>query len=58
MFRLKSSAHFYTLSSLTVIRQFCLSPKTIINTLIVLSITATAVRAKKLPKIEAFFQGE
>jgi len=58
MCRLKPSAQFYRISSCTVVREVYLSPKVIIKALVVLTIVATTVRAKKLPKIEAFFQGE
>jgi len=54
MCRLKSFAEFHRLS----VRGICLLPKTIINALLLLATVATTIHAKKLPKIEAFFQGE
>jgi len=54
---LKPSPELHRLSSFTVTREIRLSPKMIVNALIVLTV-ATTVYAKKQPKIEAFFQGE
>jgi len=54
---LKPSPELHRLSPFTVTREIRLSPKMIVNALIVLTV-ATTVYAKKQPKIEAFFQGE
>jgi len=60
MCRIKPSSESCRLPSLTaVIRGICLSSKTIaIVVLIVLAIVATTAHGKKLPKIEALFQGQ